>query len=172
MDLPKDVADINRRGLLKDAYFDYDKADLRDDARATLSSDAEWLKKYRTVQFLIEGHCDERGTSEYNLALGDRRANAVKEYLDLARGGRLEDQDRLLRQGAPVLHRVHGRAAGSRTGAPTSSSRPSSDGGIHDPPRPRRLRTILGSSRSGSARPFSSRRRACLPTTSRGCIGR
>jgi len=79
--LPADVAAINARGYLKDAFFDYDKADLRDDARTALSTDAEWLKRYRTVQFLIEGHCDERGTSEYNLALGDRRANAAKEYL-------------------------------------------------------------------------------------------
>ena len=79
--LPTDVAAINRAGYLKDAYFDYDKADLRDDARTALAADAEWLKKYRTVQFLIEGHCDDRGTSEYNLALGDRRANAAKEYL-------------------------------------------------------------------------------------------
>jgi len=79
--LSGDVAAINRAGYLKDAFFDYDKSDLRDDARTALSADAEWLKRYRTVQFLIEGHCDERGTSEYNLALGDRRANAAKEYL-------------------------------------------------------------------------------------------
>ena len=79
--LPDNVAAINARGYLKDAFFDYDKADLRDDARTALSTDAEWLKRYRTIQFLIEGHCDERGTSEYNLALGDRRANAAKEYL-------------------------------------------------------------------------------------------
>jgi peptidoglycan-associated lipoprotein len=79
--LPADVAAINARGYLKDAFFDYDKADLRDDARTALSTDAEWLKRYRSIQFLIEGHCDERGTSEYNLALGDRRANAAKEYL-------------------------------------------------------------------------------------------
>ena len=79
--LPGDVAEINRRGYLKDAFFDYDKADLRDDARTALAANADWLKKNRTIQFLIEGHCDERGTSEYNLALGDRRANAAKEYL-------------------------------------------------------------------------------------------
>ena len=79
--LPADVAEINAKGYLKDAFFDYDKADLRDDARTALAADAEWLKRYRSVQFLIEGHCDDRGTSEYNLALGDRRANAAKEYL-------------------------------------------------------------------------------------------
>ncbi len=80
-ELPVDVREINARGYLKDAFFDYDKSDLRDDARTALAADADWLKKYRTIQFLIEGHCDERGTSEYNLALGDRRANAAKEYL-------------------------------------------------------------------------------------------
>jgi peptidoglycan-associated lipoprotein len=77
----QDVAAINRAGYLKDAFFDYDKSDLRDDARSVLAADADWLKKYRSIQFLIEGHCDERGTSDYNLALGDRRANAAKEYL-------------------------------------------------------------------------------------------
>ncbi len=80
-ELPADVREINARGYLKDAFFDYDKADLRDDARTALAADADWLKKNRTIQFLVEGHCDERGTSEYNLALGDRRANAAKEYL-------------------------------------------------------------------------------------------
>ena len=80
-ELPADVREINARGYLKDAFFEYDKSDLRDDARTALAADADWLKKNRTIQFLIEGHCDERGTSEYNLALGDRRANAAKEYL-------------------------------------------------------------------------------------------
>ena len=75
------LAEINSKGYLNAAYFDYDKADLRDDARATLAGNADWLKKYPTVQALIEGHCDERGTSAYNLALGDRRANAARDYL-------------------------------------------------------------------------------------------
>jgi peptidoglycan-associated lipoprotein len=66
---------------LQDAYFDYDQADLRDDARTALAANAEWLKKFPSIQLLVEGHCDERGTNEYNLALGDRRANAAKEYL-------------------------------------------------------------------------------------------
>jgi peptidoglycan-associated lipoprotein len=79
--LNKSLEELNRAGYLKDAFFDYDKADLRDDARGALASDAEWLKKYSSMQVLIEGHCDERGTSEYNLALGDKRANAAREYL-------------------------------------------------------------------------------------------
>jgi|SRR5215831_15826155 len=79
--LSGDLDQINRAGYLKDAFFEFDKSELRDDARAVLSANSEWLKKYPSVQVLIEGHCDERGTSEYNLALGDRRANAAKEYL-------------------------------------------------------------------------------------------
>jgi peptidoglycan-associated lipoprotein len=66
---------------LNPAFFDYDKADIRTDARDVLAANATWLKKYPSVQFTIEGHCDERGTAQYNLALGDRRANAAKDYL-------------------------------------------------------------------------------------------
>jgi len=80
-DLLGTLDEINRRGLLKDALFDYDQADLREDARTELAANAEWLKRNPSVQVLVEGHCDERGTSEYNLALGDRRANAAKEYV-------------------------------------------------------------------------------------------
>ncbi|MBM3333879.1 peptidoglycan-associated lipoprotein Pal [Candidatus Sumerlaeota bacterium] len=66
---------------LKSVYFDYDSAVLRDDARATLDENITWLKANSTVRVQIEGHCDERGTEEYNLALGERRANAAKQYL-------------------------------------------------------------------------------------------
>jgi peptidoglycan-associated lipoprotein len=66
---------------VRDAYFDYDKADIRPDARAALSTTADFLKKYPSIKVTIEGHCDERGSTEYNLGLGDRRANAVKQYL-------------------------------------------------------------------------------------------
>jgi peptidoglycan-associated lipoprotein len=79
--LSGDLAELNKRGYLKDAFFDYDKSDLRDDARAALAANADWLKKFPSVQVLIEGHCDERGTSAYNLALGDRRANAARDYI-------------------------------------------------------------------------------------------
>ena len=79
--LSEDLATLNRRGYLKDAFFDYDRSELRDDARASLAADAQWLKKYTSAKILIEGHCDERGTEEYNIALGDRRANATREYL-------------------------------------------------------------------------------------------
>ena len=66
---------------VRDAYFDYDKADLRPDARAALSKTAEFLKNYPAVKVNVEGHCDERGSTEYNLGLGVRRANAVTQYL-------------------------------------------------------------------------------------------
>jgi peptidoglycan-associated lipoprotein len=79
--LPADIAKINAAGYLKDVYFDFDKSDVREDQRDALQRNAEWLKKYPTIRFRIEGHCDERGTREYNLALGERRANSAKEYL-------------------------------------------------------------------------------------------
>lgn len=62
-------------------FFAYDKYDLDAEARSALEGQAAWLKKYPTRILSIEGHCDERGTREYNLALGERRANAVKNYL-------------------------------------------------------------------------------------------
>ena len=66
---------------VQDAYFDTDKSDLRDDARQTLTKDAEFLRSYPQVKISIEGHCDERGSTEYNLGLGQRRADAAKNYL-------------------------------------------------------------------------------------------
>jgi len=62
-------------------FFDFDKFDLKPEARTTLQRQAEWLKRFPTVTVSIEGHADERGTREYNLALGERRANSVKSYL-------------------------------------------------------------------------------------------
>jgi peptidoglycan-associated lipoprotein len=66
---------------VKDAYFDFDKADIRADARSALTETGGFLKSYPQVKVMIEGHCDERGSTEYNLALGDRRAQAVKDFL-------------------------------------------------------------------------------------------
>jgi peptidoglycan-associated lipoprotein len=62
-------------------FFDYDSSELSADARGTLERQAAWLKQYSNVSITIEGHADERGTREYNLALGERRAQAVKNYL-------------------------------------------------------------------------------------------
>lgn len=66
---------------VKDIFFDYDKYDVRAGDQATLQSDADFLKQHPNFTFTIEGHCDERGSTEYNLALGDNRANAVKNAL-------------------------------------------------------------------------------------------
>jgi peptidoglycan-associated lipoprotein len=66
---------------VKDVFFDYDKYDVRPDQQAALQGDAQFLAQHPTMRFTIEGHCDERGSTEYNLALGDRRAGAVKQYL-------------------------------------------------------------------------------------------
>ncbi len=66
---------------VKDVFFDYDKYDIRPDQTAAVQADAEFLKAHPDIKFTIEGHCDERGSTEYNLALGDNRANAVKQAL-------------------------------------------------------------------------------------------
>lgn len=75
------IDELNRRGVLKTIYFDYDSDALSDEARATLQANADWLKANRARNVMIGGHCDERGTIQYNIALGDRRANAVRDYL-------------------------------------------------------------------------------------------
>jgi peptidoglycan-associated lipoprotein len=62
-------------------FFEFNSSDMTEEARATLDRQAAWLKKYSSVSVTVEGHCDERGTREYNLALGDRRATAAKNYL-------------------------------------------------------------------------------------------
>jgi peptidoglycan-associated lipoprotein len=79
--LSQDLAALNTKGYLKDVFFEFDKAEIREDQRNFLSANAEWLRKYGTVKMLIEGHCDERGTAQYNMALSDKRANAAKDYL-------------------------------------------------------------------------------------------
>lgn len=80
-DIDADLDTINKKGYLKDVFFDFDKFDIRADQRDPLSANAEWMKKYPSVKIRVEGHCDERGTAQYNMALGEKRANAVKEYL-------------------------------------------------------------------------------------------
>ena len=66
---------------LKDVFFEFDRYELSADARSVLRANADWLKGNPTVRVEIEGHCDERGTNEYNLALGAKRAQAAREYL-------------------------------------------------------------------------------------------
>jgi peptidoglycan-associated lipoprotein len=84
---PADIEELNKyvqtRGYIRDAFYNYDEATLDDAAQAALTASATWLKgaEGRGYNLLIEGHCDERGTEQYNLALGDRRANTAKDYL-------------------------------------------------------------------------------------------
>jgi peptidoglycan-associated lipoprotein len=66
---------------VKDVYFDYDKSDIRTDQQAAIQSDAQFLNQRSNVNFTVEGHCDSRGSTEYNLALGDQRASSVKSAL-------------------------------------------------------------------------------------------
>jgi peptidoglycan-associated lipoprotein len=66
---------------LQDAFFDFDKSNIRPDAKQALDADIQWLKANSAVRIKIEGHCDERGTTEYNLGLGERRARAARDYL-------------------------------------------------------------------------------------------
>jgi len=80
-ELPADIKELNRRGYLKDVFFDTDSYELKPEAKTKLAENATWLQKYSSIQILVEGHCDERNTREYNLALGERRANAVRDYL-------------------------------------------------------------------------------------------
>ena len=77
---PGSIGDF-RQNVGDRVYFDTDMSSIREDGRNTLAKQAEWLKKYTNYPILIEGKCDERGTREYNLALGERRANAVRQYL-------------------------------------------------------------------------------------------
>jgi peptidoglycan-associated lipoprotein len=73
--------ELRRRGFSPDVYFDYDESTLTDDTRQKLSRNADLLKSQPQFSVTIEGHADSRGTSEYNLALGERRANAARDYL-------------------------------------------------------------------------------------------
>ena len=66
---------------IKDVYFDYDKSEIRGDQQAATQGDAQFLNQHSNISFTIEGHCDERGSTEYNLALGDQRATSVKNAL-------------------------------------------------------------------------------------------
>ena len=77
----KSLAQLNSERPLGDVYFDLDASTIKEDAKASLATNATWLKQWTSTRINIEGHCDERGTAEYNLGLGERRANAVKTYL-------------------------------------------------------------------------------------------
>jgi peptidoglycan-associated lipoprotein len=77
----KSLDDLNKESPLKPVFFELDSAEIGGDGQAALNANADILKKYPTWAVTIEGHCDERGTAEYNLALGERRAVAARTYL-------------------------------------------------------------------------------------------
>ena len=77
----KTLAELNAEMPLGDVFFDYDMSVIRDDARPILQKNADYLRRWATTRITIEGHADSRGTVEYNLALGARRAGAVRDYL-------------------------------------------------------------------------------------------
>lgn len=79
--MQKSLDQINREKPLAAVYFDYDKYFIREDAKPVLDTNAVWMKKWKTAKILVEGHCDERGTEEYNLALGEKRAKSALDYL-------------------------------------------------------------------------------------------
>lgn len=73
--------ELDRMGLLQEVHFDYDRADIREADRSVLAQNAETLKRLGFIKVTVEGHCDERGSVEYNLALGERRAKSAYDYL-------------------------------------------------------------------------------------------
>jgi peptidoglycan-associated lipoprotein len=75
------LAELNAKKPLGTVFFAVDSSELADEARATLQKNADYMKKWSSIKISVEGHCDERGTAEYNLALGERRASAVRSYL-------------------------------------------------------------------------------------------
>jgi peptidoglycan-associated lipoprotein len=77
----KTLDELNAERPLGDVLFELDQWSLGEDARAILQKNADWLRRWASTRITVEGHCDDRGTGEYNLALGERRANAVREYL-------------------------------------------------------------------------------------------
>jgi peptidoglycan-associated lipoprotein len=77
----KSLDQLNQERPLADVYFALDQSTIQDAARASLSTNADWLKRWTGTRISIEGHADERGTAEYNLGLGERRASSVKAYL-------------------------------------------------------------------------------------------
>jgi peptidoglycan-associated lipoprotein len=77
----KTLEQLNSEKPLDDVYFDLDRSDIREEGKSALQKDADWMKRWTSTQVTVEGHCDSRGSAEYNLGLGSRRATAVKDYL-------------------------------------------------------------------------------------------
>jgi peptidoglycan-associated lipoprotein len=79
---PTDIHELNRMGVLRTVYFAFDSFDLTPSTQSALRQNADWLMEHRDLAVVVQGHCDERGTIEYNLALGGKRANTVRDYLE------------------------------------------------------------------------------------------
>ena len=79
--LQKSLDEMNAEVPMEMIHFDFDKYFIRDDAKVVLEANAEWLQQFDSIQIVIEGHCDERGTEEYNLSLGEKRAKSTIDYL-------------------------------------------------------------------------------------------
>jgi peptidoglycan-associated lipoprotein len=77
----KTLDQLNAEKPLADVFFAYDSTTLTDEARASLQKNIDWMKRWSGTKIMVEGHADSRGTNEYNLALGERRADAVRDYL-------------------------------------------------------------------------------------------
>lgn len=77
---PKSASESKVKGLSR-VHFDFDKSDIKSEYKKTLEDNASWLKQNKDTKVTVEGHCDERGTEEYNVALGQRRAKTTKDYL-------------------------------------------------------------------------------------------
>ena len=75
------LEELNDTSPLDPVFFNYDEAEILPEARRILQRNADWLRRWSSTSIMIEGHCDERGTNEYNLSLGDERAAAVRDYL-------------------------------------------------------------------------------------------
>ena len=77
----KTLEQLNAEMPLADVFFDFDMANIKDDQRAVLQKNSEWMRRWMSTKVTVEGHADARGTNEYNLALGEKRGSAVKSYL-------------------------------------------------------------------------------------------
>jgi peptidoglycan-associated lipoprotein len=97
----KSLADLNAEHPLADVFFAYNENTLTDSARSDLERNAAWLKKWPQTRIAVDGHCDERGTAEYNLGLGARRAQVVRDYLNTLGVGADRIQTRSLGKEAP-----------------------------------------------------------------------
>ena len=79
---PTDIHELNRTGVLQTVYFAFNSFDLTPSTQSVLRQNADWLMDHGDFALVVQGHCDERGTIEYNLALGEKRANSVRDYLE------------------------------------------------------------------------------------------